>query len=118
MDGIGYHGDHDFMASFVRFDITVRVGDKFIHEETEYTALECYEYYGGDDKASHRWFVEPEKIDSSDCEESIPDSNFYASLPPYIPKPTKIIVTVDKSSGKIILAENLPKGYELIIKML
>ena len=38
MDGIGYHGDHDFMANdgkaFVRFDITVRVGDKFIHEET------------------------------------------------------------------------------------
>ena len=32
MNNIGYHGDHDFMSpsgtSFVRYDITIRLGDK------------------------------------------------------------------------------------------
>ena len=121
MDGVGYRGDHDFMApdgtAFARLDITVRLGDKFIHENKEYIATECYSICSGDSSnaEAHRWFIEPEQDDSA---ESLPDTEFRPNYNYSPPKATKIIVTVDKSTGEIILAENLPKGYQLIIKML
>ncbi len=63
MEEVDYNGDHDFMTedgtTFIRFNGTIKKGEKFKHNNEEYIATECYECYLVDDTPTHRWFIEP-----------------------------------------------------------